>query len=102
MEEKFNELLPIGSVVLLKNAEKRLMITGVFPIQTEEEEVYDYVAVVYPEGYIGPRSNYVFNHGDIEEILFKGYDDEERKGYIDVMKMTMETVFETVKNSSED
>lgn len=37
MEEKLNQLLPIGSVVLLRNAKKRLMITGVFPIQTEEE-----------------------------------------------------------------
>lgn len=101
MEEKLNELLPIGSVVLLKNAKKRLMITGVFPIQTEEEEVYDYIAVIYPEGYIGPRSNYVFNHGDIEEVLFKGYDDEERKGYLDVMKKTMEVAFETMKNAEE-
>lgn len=101
MEEKLNELLPIGSVVLLKNAKKKLMITGVFPIQTEEEEVYDYIAVIYPEGYIGPRSNYVFNHGDIEEVLFKGYDDEERKGYLDVMKKTMEVAFETMKNTEE-
>ena len=101
MEEKLNQLLPIGSVVLLRNAKKRLMITGVFPIQTEEEEVYDYIAVIYPEGYIGPRSNYVFNHGDIEEILFKGYDDEERKGYMDVMKKTMEVAFETMKNAEE-
>ena len=101
MEEKLNQLLPIGSVVLLRNAKKRLMITGVFPIQTEEEEVYDYIAVIYPEGYIGPRSNYVFNHGDIEEILFKGYDDEERKGYLDVMKKTMEVAFETIKNAEE-
>ena len=101
MEEKLNQLLPIGSVVLLRNAKKRLMITGVFPIQTEEEEVYDYIAVIYPEGYIGPRSNYVFNHGDIEEILFKGYDDEERKGYLDVMKKTMEVALETMKNAEE-
>ena len=101
MEEKLNQLLPFGSVVLLRNAKKRLMITGVFPIQTEEEEVYDYIAVIYPEGYIGPRSNYVFNHGDIEEILFKGYDDEERKGYLDVMKKTMEVAFETMKNAEE-
>ena len=101
MEEKLNQLLPIGSVVLLRNAKKRLMITGVFPIQTEEEEVYDYIAVIYPEGYIGPRSNYVFNHGDIEEILFKGYDDEERKGYLDVMKKTMEVAFEIMKNAEE-
>ena len=101
MEEKLNQLLPIGSVVLLRNAKKRLMITGVFPIHTEEEEVYDYIAVIYPEGYIGPRSNYVFNHGDIEEILFKGYDDEERKGYLDVMKKTMEVAFETMKNAEE-
>ena len=101
MEEKLNQLLPIGSVVLLRNAKKRLMITGVFPIQTEEEEVYDYIAVIYPEGYIGPRSNYVFNHGDIEEILFKGYDDEERKGYLDVMRKTMEVAFETMKNAEE-
>ena len=41
-------LLPIGSVVLLNEAEKKLMIIGI--LQRNGEEVFDYVGCPYPEG----------------------------------------------------
>ena len=43
-------LLPIGSVVLLKDASKRLMIIGVCRKDASgpEEKVWDYVGCYYP------------------------------------------------------
>ena len=70
-------LLPIGSVVLLKEAEKRLMIYGIKQINEADGKVYDYIACLYPEGNIGEEYNYLFNHDDIEKVDFIGYVDAE-------------------------
>lgn len=78
------ELLPIGSIVLLEGGEKRLMIIGIK--QTElsgEEQEYDYLGVLYPEGHIGDQFQYLFNHADIKEIVFRGYEDDERNEFLD-------------------
>ena len=83
LRPSMNELLPIGSIVRLKEGEKRLMISGV--IQQEagnDKATYDYMGVLYPEGYIGEDFQYLFNHEDIEEIYFRGFEDEERVDFI--------------------
>ena len=64
-------LLPVGSVVLLKEAEKELMIIGILPVNKEKR--YDYLAVVYPEGYINDKYIFLFDHDDIKEIKYLGY-----------------------------
>ena len=55
------DLLPIGSVVLLKDATKKLVIIGVLQVNAEQNKMYDYLAVPYPEGYLGSDNNYLFN-----------------------------------------
>lgn len=75
--------LPIGSVVLLKNAKKRLMITG-FYIKAKTDnnnEIYDYSGCLYPEGVLSSDENCVFNHDQIDKIYFLGYSDEEEKKF---------------------
>ena len=52
--KNIKELLPIGSVVLLNEGTKKLMIYGVMQSDTENNQ-YDYVGVLYPEGNIGPK-----------------------------------------------
>ena len=80
------DLLPIGSVVMLKDAEKPLMIYGIKQLDTYNPEVeYDYIGVLYPEGNIGSDFQYLFNHDDIEEILFKGYETEQFKNFINTI-----------------
>lgn len=80
---KINELLPIGSVVLLQKAEKRLMIVGIKQIDAEGKgKEYDYLGVLYPEGHMGEDFQYLFNHEDIDEVIFKGYEDYERESFI--------------------
>jgi len=66
-------LFPIGSVVRLKEAEKELMVIGILPIN--EEKQYDYLAVLYPEGYINDKYVFLFNHDDIVEVKYLGYMD---------------------------
>ena len=73
---KIKELLPIGSIVLLQEGEKRLMISGVIQSDASGDgQEYDYLGVLYPEGHIGDQFQYLFNHGDIKEIVFRGFED---------------------------
>ena len=68
---RIRSLLPIGSVVLNKDADKRLMVIGVLVENCGKK--YDYLAVTYPEGYADAEHLYVFNHEDIASVEFLGY-----------------------------
>lgn len=75
------KLLPIGSVVLVKEARKKLMITGIRQTDKSKTE-YDYIAVLYPEGSMG-EERYLFNHEDIVETVFTGFGDDERTQFLE-------------------
>lgn len=80
---KIKDLLPIGTIVLLKDGEKRLMVNGILQIDTGGTgENYDYMGVLYPEGHIGEGFQYLFNHEDISQIIFRGYEDSERDEFV--------------------
>lgn len=68
--------LPIGSVVLLKGATKKVMIFGRIQV-TDEKKMYDYSGCLFPEGYMGSDKMYLFNNEDIDMIYFLGMQDEE-------------------------
>ena len=81
---KIKDLLPIGSIVLLKDGEKRLMISGIMQSDASGDgQEYDYLGVLYPEGHIGEQFQYLFNHEDIQEIFFRGFEDEERRDFLE-------------------
>lgn len=82
---KVSEYLPIGTVVALKGGNKKLMIFGI--IQTvenpgEKTQEFDYIGVPYPEGNLGEEYQYMFQHADIEEIFFKGFNNAERQEFV--------------------
>lgn len=78
MEE--NKYLPIGTVVLLNGGSKKVMITGFCVIPNDNKhKLYDYSGCLYPEGIINSNEVCLFNHEQIEEISFKGYENEEEK-----------------------
>lgn len=80
---KIKDLLPIGSIVLLKDGEKRLMVNGIMQNDAGgTKNNYDYLGILYPEGHIGEGFQYLFNHEDIVEIIFRGYEDDERKEFL--------------------
>lgn len=53
------------------------MIVGRMQLQGEEEKLWDYLGVLYPEGYLGNDYTFLFNNEDIDEVIFKGYSDLE-------------------------
>lgn len=56
------DLLPIGSVVTLKEGTKKL---------------YDYAGCLWPEGYMDKEHCYVFDHEDIDCLFYIGLQDIE-------------------------
>lgn len=79
----FEKYLPIGSVVLLKGAQKRLMIYGRLQKAEETGEVRDYIGCLYPEGNISTRETYMFNHDQIDKVYFIGFQDPEEFEFVD-------------------
>ena len=64
-----DKYLPLGTVVLLKNAYKRIMITGFACSSPENEgQIYDYCGCLYPEGIISSNQNMLFF-----QIIFHPY-----------------------------
>ncbi len=82
---KIKDLLPIGSVVVLKNGKKRVMITGIKQLDGKTGGTYDYLAELYPEGHLGQESMFLFNHEQIAKVYFRGYEDSERKKFISTL-----------------
>ncbi len=79
---KIKDYLPIGSIVLLKGGEKRLMIDGIMQSDGDDQKIFDYIGVLYPEGHIGEDYLYLFNHEDIKKVIFRGFEDKERKSFL--------------------
>ena len=69
--------LPIGTVVKLKNGEKNLMIVGFCPVVPDSNEIVDYNGCMYPEGILSSDLSFLFNHEQIEEIVYMGLINEE-------------------------
>ena len=74
-------LLPLGSIVLLHEGSKKLMIYGRKQLQITTNRLFDYLGVVYPEGYIDENYSYLFNQEDIEMIVHVGYTNEEEEQF---------------------
>lgn len=79
------ELLPIGTIVRLTEATKKIMIYGIKQTNMETGEEYDYVGVLYPEGNLGEKTQFLFNHEHVEEVVFMGYSDGEREDFINTL-----------------
>lgn len=73
---KWSGLLPPGSVVLLEGAIERLQIIGLVQADKKTLELFDYVAVPFPQGYIDAENVWKFQSEDIEKIYAVGPLDE--------------------------
>ena len=89
MKESKSELLPIGSVVLLKGGSKKVMVIGFAPRATIEgverekgkEDIWDYSGCIYPEGLLASDQILVFDHTQIVEVFHLGMADDEEKAF---------------------
>lgn len=69
------ELVPLGTVVTLKEGTKRLMVVGRIQNRKGETTIYDYAACLWPEGLIDSEHFYLFNHEDIHCFYHIGLQD---------------------------
>ncbi|MCR5144628.1 MAG: DUF4176 domain-containing protein [Lachnospiraceae bacterium] len=77
------ELLPIGSVVLIGNSKKKVMIVGVCQKGGQNPDtIWDYTGVIFPEGYLDSEKMFLFNREQISHIYSLGYQDEEQMVFI--------------------
>lgn len=86
-----NKYLPIGSVVMLTGGRKELLITG-YCMETPQKpgKVFDYCGCMYPEGVIRSDITCVFDHSQIEKVLFLGYMNEKSHLFLDMLNKRAE------------
>ncbi len=90
-----DKLLPIGTIVRMEKESKFLfMIVGYMP-RNNEGEMRDYAAVRYPMGVFDSRVFFFFNHKDIEEVVYQGFENED---YHALMEIVMGLKAEKEKN----
>lgn len=82
MKNNVRDLLPIGSVVSLKEGKKKAMIFGIKQTDKATGQEHDYVGVVYPEGNLGDELQFFFAHDNIDQVFYRGFEDEEREKFI--------------------
>jgi hypothetical protein len=91
-------LLPNGSVVRLKDGEKRLLTIGVLIKNSDTNQTYDYIGCLYPEGYLSPETMFLFNNDDIEQIHYLGFSDLEEQEF----RSRLLEEFEKLESTSEE
>ena len=90
MNEKYKKYLPLGTVVLMKGASKRVMITGYIAKSPEtKDKVWDYIGCMWTEGVISADKNLLFDHKNIDKIYAIGYSDDEQKRFMKVIDGAM-------------
>lgn len=90
-------LLPIGSVVLLNNSNKRVMIVGRLQKNTETGVLWDYSACLYPEGMINPSELILFNDDQIHSVYFIGFQDLEALKFQELLNKNIDKIKENNK-----
>jgi len=99
MNETIREkYLPVGTVVLLRNGTKRVMINGFCTMDASKpEKVYDYSGVLFPEGSLSSDQTLLFDHEQIVRVDHMGLDDDEEKSFKAKLK---EIVAETASEAA--
>lgn len=88
-----DKLLAIGTIVKLKRLEVvYMMILGYYPIDEDIQQMYEYLAVIYPQGILNDQSLFLIHSSDIEEIIFYGYSDEESELLREIIPETLQQI----------
>lgn len=99
------EYLPIGTVVLLQKAIKKIMIIGIMPSRMTEDSLvseYDYLGVTYPEGFMNTDALLLFNHEQICDVVFTGYHNPERTDFINNIQNNMDKLVQAAGTAPEE
>lgn len=81
-EGGINDMLPIGSIVYLKEGTSKIMILNRGPILEVEDEkqMFDYSGCIYPQGLV-PDNVFYFNQENIDQVVFEGFKNEEEERF---------------------
>ncbi|MBR2828071.1 MAG: DUF4176 domain-containing protein [Bacilli bacterium] len=85
-----NNYLPIGTIVLLKDAKKKILIVGYLPQEGQDAKIYDYSGVPFPEGLIDSRKILLFDNDQIEKICHNSIIDKDVIEMINKVKQVKE------------
>lgn len=97
------EYLPIGTVVSLSGGTKKAMIIGIIQSSKDKNNryvEYDYIGVIYPEGFLSTDTMFMFNHNQIKDVVFKGYENMERDQFIDSLQKNKDAVLKMIAERS--
>jgi hypothetical protein len=85
------EYLPLGTIVRLNNSNAKVMIIarGSLYNKLGDFGYFDYSAVPYPFGLFDSNNVLFFNQEDVQEVIFKGYKDDEEAAYISDLVRTI-------------
>ncbi|MEG1487788.1 DUF4176 domain-containing protein [Lactococcus sp.] len=92
-EEK--TLLPLGSIVIIKGALKKLMIVN--RANVVADKYFDYGAILYPEGMIDENLAY-FNQEDILKVVSKAYSDDDDELMVEQLLQAKEEYLSSKQN----
>ena len=92
MFDKNKDILPVGSVVLLKNGNLRIMIIGLFPLVEDKHSYYDYCGVLYPEGLMSLNTLGFFNRESISKVFSIGLFDDGVNNFMNYIKEREEEI----------
>lgn len=82
MNEIKPKFLPVGTVVLLENGSKRVMINGFCTMDANKpDKIYDYSGVLFPEGSLSSDQTLLFDHSQIVRVDHYGLEDQEEKDF---------------------
>ena len=94
-------ILPIGTIVKLKEIDKFAMISGYYPVSsTQEGNVRDYSAFPFPEGMVDNDKVIQFDNDAVERIIVMGYQDEYQIGFVRVLASKEEEIKSYYKNDN--
>ena len=101
------DLLPVGSIVELKN-KKRRMIIGYLPSKPNDEKFYDYICanavigIVFEKDKLKENKDYFYiNADEIDNVLYIGCQDKEFDLYRVVHKKIKDALLELKKEKRE-
>lgn len=86
------KLYSIGTVVILKEAEKRMMIMGYYPtiIRDDKEITCEYSGCLFPEGILDSSTTMMFNHEQIDKVFHYGLVDAEQDDFMNKLMAIVE------------
>ena len=80
------DIMSLGSVVMLKGGQKRVMVYGRVQREAGTDRIWDYVGCLFPEGHVSQELNFLFDHDQIDKISFIGFQDEEELAFADYLR----------------